>query len=164
MGRLPSSLLDWPHHPGQTQPSPPPLGRRLRFGGPGGPFCTSVRADGTQICASVPSTASYLPLCWPLPIGVSCWWINYRGGRQEKDRGQGPLRGAWNPEHPPGWAAGELVMICARTFSPSRLLANPQVSTSASHLKQRAEASRPATLRPAYGNRDKASCVTASSL
>ena len=91
--------LCWTGHPtqGRHNRSPPPLGRRLRFRGPGGLFRTLVRAEGTQICVSVPSTASYLPLCWPPPVGVSCWWTNYRGGRQEKDGGQGPLRVAWDP-------------------------------------------------------------------
>ena len=81
----------------------PLLGRRLRFRGPGGPLCTLVRADGTQICAAVPSTASYLPLCWPLPIGVSCWWINYRGGRRQKDWRTGTTQnGLESLGHPPG--------------------------------------------------------------
>lgn len=33
------------------------------------------------------------PLHWPLPPGVSGWWINYWGGRQEKDGGRWTTQG-----------------------------------------------------------------------
>ena len=77
--------------------APPPTGEALEVQRTWGSLPHTGRAEGTQICVSVPSTASYLPLCWPPPVGVSCWWTNYRGGRQEKDGGQGPLRVAWDP-------------------------------------------------------------------